>query len=209
MGKAMWLEYFLTISCRRQLLAYCLPSSLRCSRTVVPAVVALGGLDVEAGLAVAGPAIGLLFAGFARDDFDLVGDHEGAVEADAELADEVGVLFGVAGELREEVLGAGAGDGAEVRDEVVFAHADAGVGDGEGVVRFVELEIDAGVEGEALEGLVGQGEVTQLIERVGGVGDELAEEDLRMRVEGVNDELQELTDFCLEFAFRHTAIIKN
>ena len=78
----------------------------------------------------------LLFAGLAGDDLDLVGDHEDGVEADAELADEVGVLLGVAGELREEVLGAGAGDGAEVRDEVFLVHADAGVGDGEGLVRL-------------------------------------------------------------------------
>ena len=99
--------------------------------------------DVEAGLAVGGPLVGLLFAGLAREDLDLVGDHEDGVEADAELADEVGVFLGVAGELGEEVLGAGAGDGAEVRDEVFLVHADAGVGDGEGLVGFVELEVDA------------------------------------------------------------------
>ena len=43
MGKAMWLEYFLTISCSRQLLAYCLPSSLKWSRTVVPATARSAG----------------------------------------------------------------------------------------------------------------------------------------------------------------------
>ena len=52
-------------------------------------------------------------------------------------------LLGVAGELGEEVLGAGAGDGAEVRDEIFLVHADAGVGDGQGLVGFVEFEIDA------------------------------------------------------------------
>ena len=133
----------------------------------------------------------------------LVGDHEGAVEADAELADQVGVLLGVAGELGEEVLGSGAGDGAEVRDEVFLVHADAGVGDGEGLVLLVELEIDAGFEGKGLVGVVGQGEVTQLVECVGGVGDELAQEYLRMRVERVDDELEELIDFGLKFALRH------
>ena len=74
----------------------------------------VGGCDLEAGLAVGDPAPRLVFAGLAGDDLDLVGDHEDAVEADAELADEVRVLAGVAGELGEEVLGAGAGDGAEV-----------------------------------------------------------------------------------------------
>jgi len=78
--------------------------------TVVPAVVpwSVGGLDVEAGLAVGDPVPGSVFTCFAGDDFYTVGDHEGAVEADAELADEVRVFLGVAGELVEEVLGAGA-----------------------------------------------------------------------------------------------------
>ena len=96
MGKAMWLEYFLTISCRRQAVGV-----LRALLVEVDQDGGSGGLagigardlfDVEAGLAVAGPLIGLVFAGLARDDLNLVGDHEDGVEADAELADEVGVF---------------------------------------------------------------------------------------------------------------------
>ena len=133
------------------------------------------------------------------------------VEADAELADEVGVLLGVAGELREEVLRAGAGDGAEVRDEVFLVHADAGVGDGEGLVRLRRARgrcagVDA-IADERLVGVVGEGQVAQLVERVGGVGDQLAQEDLGVRVEGMDDELEELADFGLKFTFRHTSII--
>ena len=161
------------------------------------------GLDVKASFAVGGPAVGLLFSGFAGDDFDLVGDHEGAVKADAELADEIGILAGVAGELGEKILGAGASDGAEMGDQIFFIHADAGVGEGDGFGFFVESEIDAGVEVESLVGLVGEGEVAELVEGVGGVGDELAEEDFRVGVKRVDDELEELGDFGLEFLFRH------
>ncbi len=143
---------------------------------------ALRGLDVEAGLAVAGPAPRLLFAGLARDDLDAVGDHEGAVEADAELADEVRILPGVAGELGEEVFGSGASNGAEVRDQVLFVHADAGVGEGEGLLLFVELEVDAGRERQCLVGIIGQRQMAQLIEGIGGVRNQLAQEDFRMRV---------------------------
>ena len=150
---------------------------------------ALRGLDVKAGLAVAGPAPCLIFAGLAGDDLDMVGDHEGAVEADAELADEVGVLSGVAGELREEVFRAGAGDGAEVRDQIFFVHADAGVADGERLVLFVEFEIDAGIEWEALVRVIDERQVAELIESVGRVGDELAQEDLWMGIKGVDDQL--------------------
>ena len=55
----------------------------------------------------------------------------------------------------------------------------------------------------ALYWFVGEGEVTQLVERVGGVGDELAEEDFRVRVERMDDELEELVDFSLELLFGH------
>ena len=43
--------------------------------------------------------MGDLLAGLARDHLDLVGDHEGGIEADAELADQRHVLLAVAGEL--------------------------------------------------------------------------------------------------------------
>ena len=46
-------------------------------------------------------------------------------------------------------------------------------------------------------------EVAQLVERVGRVRDQLAEKDLRMRVEGVNDQLQQLGDFSLKLLLGH------
>jgi hypothetical protein len=94
-----------------------------------------------------------------------------------------------------------------VGDEVFFVHADAGVGDGEGVVFFVEEEVDAGIEVEGLEGIVDEGEMAELVQSVRGVGDEFAEEDLGVRVEAMDDELEELGDFGLKFALRHNASI--
>jgi hypothetical protein len=172
----MWLEYFLTISCSRQLLAYCLPSSLKWSSTVVPATARSAGSISKPVLPSLIQRQALLFAGLARDDFNLVGDHEGAVEADAELADQVRVLLGVAGELREKVLGSGAGNGAQVRDQIFLVHADAGVGDGEGLVLLVQFQVDPGIEWESLVSVIDQGQMTQLVQRVGRVGDEFAQE---------------------------------
>src|SRR5690606_41569497 len=54
-----------------------------------------------------------------------------SIEADAELADQGHVLGGVAAQLRNEFTGARAGDGAEIGDQLVPAHADAAIGDGE------------------------------------------------------------------------------
>ena len=45
-------------------------------------------------------------AGTAAVDINLVGDDEGGIEADAELADQVRILLLVAGEVLQEVGGA-------------------------------------------------------------------------------------------------------
>ena len=164
---------------------------------------AFGGLDAEAGLAVAAPPPRSFFTRLARDHLHVIGHHENGVKAHTELADEVGILLRIARELREKVLGAGTRDGAQVRDEIVLVHADAGVGDREPVVALVQLQVDARVKRQRLVDLIRQGQMTQLVERVRAVGDELAKKDLRMGIERVNDELQQLRDFSLKFKLRH------
>ena len=42
--------------------------------------------------------------------------------------------------------------------------------------------------------------MAKLVQRVGGVGDEFAEKNLRVRIERVDDQLQQLADFGLKFA---------
>ncbi len=98
--------------------------------------------DIKAGLAIASPLERFLLSGLAREDLNFVGDHEDGIKPDAELPNKVGIFLRVAGELRKEVLRAGARDGAEVRDEVFLAHADAGVGDGERLLLFVQRKVD-------------------------------------------------------------------
>ena len=57
-------------------------------------------------------------AGTPAQDLDPVGDYERRVEADAELADELGVALLVAGQAAEELRGAGLGNGAQVGDRL-------------------------------------------------------------------------------------------
>jgi hypothetical protein len=105
-----------------------------------------------------------------------------------------GILAGIPRELGKKVLRSRASDGAEVRDEVFLVHADAGVGDGEGLVGFVKFEVDArrvdAIADEGLVPVVGEAEVAELVERIGGVGDEFAEEDFRVGVERMDDQLE-------------------
>ena len=157
--------------------------------------------DLEALAAGRLPAGRLGLAGAARHHRDPVGDHEGGVEADAELADELGRVLARLPALlepRQHLARAGLGDGAEVLDHLVAAHADAVVRDRERARRRVRFEADledlaAGVE-------VGRGErfEAQAVERVRGVGDQLAQEDLLVGVERVDDDVEELAGFRLE-----------
>src|SRR3546814_13683968 len=52
--------------------------------------------------AVRGPVPGLWLAGLARNHLDALRNHEGRIEADAELANQRHVLAGIAGQAGEE-----------------------------------------------------------------------------------------------------------
>ena len=88
-------------------------------------------LDGEFPLAVRGPQPRRVLAGPTGQDVDFLGDHERRIETDPELADQRQVVIGVTGKPIDERLGAGARDGAEVLGQVLAAHADAIVGEGQ------------------------------------------------------------------------------
>ena len=136
----MWLEYLLDdlaqlVAGQQVVLAFA-----QVQRDLGAARGPVHHLDGELAAAVGFPAHALvgLLAGTARQHRYLVGHDEGGIEAHAELADQVRVLLLVAGKLGEEFARAGLGDGAEVGDHFVAAHADAVVGDGQRARFLVE-----------------------------------------------------------------------
>ena len=134
----------------------------------------------------------------AGHDGDPVGDDEARVEADAELADQLRVLLLVAGEAREELARAAARDRAEVLDRLGARHADAVVRHGDGARGLVERDVDREL-GVAVEELGMRDRLeAQLVAGVGRVAHELAQEDLLVRVERVDHQLQQLLDLGLE-----------
>ena len=137
-------------------------------------------------------------AGAARLDRDLVGDDERRIEADAELADQVRVLLLVAGQLREELARARLGDRAEVRDHFVAVHADAVVADGERPRRGVVVDADRELGIVLEQRLIVERLEAQLVAGVGRVRDQLAQEDLAVRIQRVDHQVQELLDLGLE-----------
>ena len=159
-------------------------------------------LDLVTARTVAGPDVaGLAGAPRFRVNFDGLRDHERGIETDAELADEVGVLGAVLAEGLQELLGAGVGDGAEVFDELVARHADAVVLNRErlGLVVGGEADLELGLVVKNV--LLGDLGVAEFFEGVGGVGHQLTDEDFLLRVEGVDDDIEQLLDLGLELEF--------
>mmetsp|Transcript_68534 Transcript_68534/g.149130 ORF Transcript_68534/g.149130 Transcript_68534/m.149130 type:complete len:296 (+) Transcript_68534:2199-3086(+) len=131
-----------------------------------------------------------------RDNPDLLGDKVGAVEADPELADHGHVRS--RGHGLHESFGAGLGDGAQVGHELVASHADARILDCDRPLIPVGRNIDVELWLYCQLLRARSGLVLNLVHRIGGIRDQLAEEDLFVGVEGVDDEAHQLGDVSIE-----------
>ena len=76
-------------------------------------------------------------------------------------------------------------DGTEVVDEVRLGHTDTGITDGENLVLFVRNDADEEVTARLKDRRVGERRITNLIERIRSIGDNLTKEDLLVAVESV------------------------
>ena len=101
---------------------------------------AVDGFHLEVAGASADPAhaFSRWQASAAAFDGDFVGDDEARVEAHAKLANQLCVFLLVTAHAVHEFFGAAFGDGAQVVNRLLGAHADTVVGDGDGFGFFVE-----------------------------------------------------------------------
>ena len=121
------------------------------------------------------PFIGFCFTGLAGDDRHRIGDHEGRIKTDAELADQVFVdaaaFLGFL-QLFQKGLRARFGNGAQVLHELVFIHADAVIGNRQGMLVFIRRQMDFKGRIAFEKVVIRQRFVMQLIDRVGCVGNQ-------------------------------------
>merc|ERR1719424_1769040 len=111
------------------------------------------------------------------------------------VPDQVGRVTPLAERLGE-LLGAALRDAAEVALQLRARHADAVVLDGERARLLVARQPDA--PGVRLRALLRQRQEPLLVARVRGVRDELAQEDVLVGVERVDDDVHDLRDLRLE-----------
>ena len=204
----MWSEYFEMMDFSFQPERNSSSPSRRCSVTLAAALRPGDRLDFELAGALGTPAHAVFGgdAGAARLHRDAVGHDEAAVEADAELADQLRILLLVAFQRCHEFARAALGDGAQVGHRLLGRHADAVVGDGDRLRLGIEVDAHLEVRRVFVEfGLVQRLEA-QLVTGVRRVRDQLAEKDLLVRIERMGDEVQDLLDLGLEregLFFRH------
>ena len=133
---------------------------------------------------------------------DRIGHHEATVEAHAELADETQIAFlsfgPIRGGLFQELQRSRMRDGPEVFGRLLARHADAHVLDDEHATTNVGGDADLELEVFAGQRVVDKRFEPGLVQRVGRVGDELAQENLAVGVQRVRNELQNGGDFGFE-----------
>src|SRR5215468_1371154 len=100
-------------------------------------------------------------------------------------------------------------DGSEPLHHVLAAHADAIVFDREAFVVSIDQERDAQRRVIAEQVRAGDGFVTQLFAGVGGVRNQLADEDLLVGIDRMDDQVEELGDIGLERPAFATGLIND
>ena len=160
-----------------------------------------GGIDAVAAFASAFPMDRLVggMSGAQGGQLDLGRHHEGGIEADAELADQfrrqwsVGLLH-----LLQEPAGPGTGNGSDVGFDFLLVHPDAVVDDGQGFGFGIGNDLDLPVAIAIQQGLVRDGLETDTIDGIGGIRDQLAQENILVGVERMDDQVEQLGYLGLE-----------
>ena len=164
------------------------------------ALASLNLADVKLTSTVANPAhtLGRGQTGAAAFNSDFVGHDEARIKADAKLANQLGIVFLVARQVSNKVARAALSDGTEVVYGLLLRHTDAVVADGQGFGRLVKdhTHFQLGVVFVVCRFI--ERFETQFVAGVRRIGNQLAQENFRIGVERVSDQLEQLGDFGLK-----------
>ena len=136
------------------------------------------------------------------NDGDFIGYHEGRVEADTKLADDIDVLVLV---VLLEIQRTGVSNGAQILLKFLFGHADAVILNGQDAVLLIAGDEDAEIALVHAHRRIGQALIIELIDGIRCVGDQLAQENFLIGVDGVDHHIHQLFAFSLKFFLSHNA----
>ena len=134
------------------------------------------------------------------DNGQLIGHHKGGVEAHAELTDDINVLVLV---VLLEIQRTGVGNGAQVLLQLFLGHTDAVILHGQDAVFLITGDEDTEIALVHAHGGVGQALIVQLVDGVRSVGDQLAQEDFFIGIDGVDHHVHQFFALCLKFFLGH------
>ena len=147
-----------------------------------------------------------VLAGPSGHQLHTVCDHERRVEANPELSNQLGHDLAVAtgGGLAEQLAGARLGNRPDVVDDLLAAHADSAVVHSEHPGLAVWLQTDLERMSLRRQRSLADRLEPEPIQGIRGVRDQLAQEDLLVGVQRVDDNVEELTRLSSELVrLRH------
>src|SRR5436190_1061379 len=93
------------------------------------------------------------------------------------------------------------GDRAKVFHQFSVRHPNTGIGKDDRVFLFVRLDGDFQRKIRLVNRLAGTLQKAELFQRIRAIGNQLANENLFIRVEGMNDNIQQLLNLSLKLMF--------
>ncbi len=128
-----------------------------------------------------------------RLDVDALGDHEGRIEADAELPDQVLAdrRIVLSPHPVEKSARAGTGDRAQRLGEIRLRHADPVVGDRQRPGGFIETDGDEKARIAGNERRIGECFIAQFLAGIGAIRDKLTKKNITFRIDRVDHQIEE------------------
>ena len=131
-------------------------------------------------------------------------DHKRRIKPDAELPDYVDLIVFLV--LLLERQRTTLGNGAEIALQLLSGHSAAVVGDLQGAGILVHHKVDRKIRAGEASCTIRQRMVIELVDRVGRVGDQLAQEDFPMGVDRVDHQVEQAFGFRLKLLCLHKTI---
>ena len=141
----------------------------------------------------------------ARNNIHLLRHHKSRIEADAELPDDGGGVIRLVRHCLDEGFRPRLGNRAQAGDNLIVIHADAGIADRQRLRRFIQLDAYLQIRLRIHHIVVRQHFKLQPIQRVRRVGNQLAQEDLLLGIQRMDENVQKLLRFRLKGMFARSS----
>ena len=126
---------------------------------------------------------------------DFIGNDERRVEAHPELTNQLAVFRLIGAHRFQKCFGARLGNRTEVLNDLVAAHPDTVIGNGQCAVVFIKRDAHTQFAIAVVQIRFGQRAKTQFVRRIRGVGDKLTQEDFFIGIQGMDHQVQKLFYF--------------